>query len=139
MTGQAFENLAKSRYFGVFSPLRVITPAKIVKFGAILSVHILLSLFTLIHYIVVPGPGLAFIYYACIYACIYKGSQDLNDHSQGFPYGFSTWHLGCNLFLTISYGVFNIQNKTRQCFCMNYIDHACMHAGTNIFKILQGS
>ena len=33
--------------------------------------------------------------------------------------------------------VFNVQNRTRQCFCMNYVDHACIC--TNFLKILQGS
>ena len=33
--------------------------------------------------------------------------------------------------------VFNVQIRTRQFFCMNYIDRACI--GTNFLKILQGS
>ena len=32
--------------------------------------------------------------------------------------------------------VINIQNRTMQCFCLNYIDHAYIF---NFFKILQGS
>ena len=33
--------------------------------------------------------------------------------------------------------MFNIHNRTRQCFCMNYIDHTCIHIF--FFKILQSS
>ena len=55
--------------------------------------------------------------------------KDINyDHHiimWGFTYGFSPLHLDCNLFLTIFYGVFNIQNRTRYVMiCINYIDHA---------------
>ena len=39
------------------------------------------------------------------------------------------------------YSVFNLQNRTRQFFCMNYIDNACMHKfiqnSTRFFRFLQ--
>ena len=40
-------------------------------------------------------------------------------------YIYNVYHTIINHFHFNS--VFNIQNRTRQYFCMNYIDHACMH------------
>ena len=47
-----------------------------------------------------------------------------------FLYFSAFLYISLHLYITFTFhfdSVFNIQNRTRQCFCMNYIDHACMH------------
>ena len=44
----------------------------------------------------------------------------------GFTYGFSPWHLDCNLLLTICYGVFNIQNRTSYVMLLYELHWPCI-------------
>ena len=56
--------------------------------------------------------------------------KDINyDHHiimWGFTYGFSPLHLDCNLFLTIFYGVFNIQNRTSYVMLLYELHWPCI-------------